>query len=211
MSRRRSELRSQFLPRQARGQLSGSKVRSNKGECIMMGCLARRSAGTGIMSDTLRALAPDILIGVLGGGTFRKAGDFAGVDAIGNPMAHAGRRAAFRIEHQQDKTLGAVRHVRPVQFRRYVLTDTAWIIVAIGRTVRDLLRHHLAVGECLRFQREQTGSIGSRRSETQRQGCSCSHEKTVSYRLHVVSSSILVVYAGGSLTTGRVGTTPLRQ
>src|SRR5262249_25617476 len=73
----------------------------------------------------------DILVGLLAGLAFRKPGH-GDRDAIGDPVAYAAGRPAFRIEHQQSIALGAFGRIGPGKLRRNVLTDAVRILLVVA-------------------------------------------------------------------------------
>ncbi len=96
------------------------------------------------------ALAADIFVGWLADLAFGEAGH-RDRDAVGDPVADAGGRAAFRIGHQQHVALGARRRIGPGQRRRDVLADAVRIrlVVAgvLGRPAAAVLERGRGDGE----------------------------------------------------------------
>src|SRR5258708_20371265 len=92
---------------------------------------AGRRAWAGVIVELRRADASDIFFARLGNLAFDETGDRSR-NAISHPMADACGRAAFGIEHQQRKTLGALGRIGPGERRRHVLADAIWIGLAVA-------------------------------------------------------------------------------
>ena len=71
-----------------------------------------RRARAGIETDTLGALATDILIARFAHFAFGKAGNRCR-NAVGDPVIDAAGGSAFGIDHQKSETFSAVGHIAP--------------------------------------------------------------------------------------------------
>ena len=120
----------ELVARHAGLERTGLEVGGNQGEGVVVR-RARGRAGAEIMRQTHQALAADIFLGLLGDLALGKAGH-GDWNAIGDPMAHAARRPAFRIEHQQRVALGAGGRIRPGQRRRNVLAHAIRILLVVA-------------------------------------------------------------------------------
>jgi hypothetical protein len=133
----------------------------------MMRRLNGRRAWTGIERDALGAFAADKFVGLLAHVAFGKAGHGRG-NAVGHPVINASTAAAFGVDHQKNEGRGTLGHVAPGELRRDVIADAIRIIVAVCFGISDLLRHHVAVGESGRFEREDIRSFSGSSGQNDR-------------------------------------------